>query len=134
MAASNYSRAPFIEYLTLFQSRTAVINLVLPVTSVMAQNREGLTRKLAEAFKEKTIVDVDGPTGSRVLEYLLLKKFVGKKGKYPSISVRQEGGTYRVFDSSEKRLSKVSVFRLDDWMADPRVRSVIGVPTPDNAE
>jgi hypothetical protein len=134
MAALSYSRrVPFLEYLTLFQSRAAAINLVLPITGASPQRLEGINRKLSTLLKERTDVDLGTETGKALVTYLMMKKFIGKKGKYPNVSIKADANSQRIVDATGKELSKLSVHQIDLWMSDPRLPSVIGVPTADNA-
>ena len=128
--------APFITYLTVFQSRLASVNMLLPATSYGHTARESLVRKTKKTLEEKVEVDLDLETN--LLSYLLAKKFVGPKprkdGRYPGYAIEVKDGRLLLVDPTKKVSSRFKALRIDVWMADPSLPSTVGVPTPDNVE
>lgn len=134
VALNSNRNLPFLTYLTLFQSRIGVINLVLPLTSTAALASIALTRKIDRILKGK--VDVDIEAQPQVVSYLRQKKFLTKRidsaGRYPAYTLREEDGNLCVLNAESRVLRELSVYCVDVWMADERVRSVVSVPTPKN--
>ncbi len=136
MAASNSDPLlPFRTYLTVFQSRAALANMVLPLTAGPNLSKEALVRKLTEGLKRR--VDVSLLEAPHVVAYLVEKKFIGSEpregGRYPKWVLRRESGAPVVLDAAGSPVTRMAVYEADMWMADPRVRSTVGVPTPENA-
>jgi hypothetical protein len=137
VASSSKHDAPFLTYLTVFKSRLAVGNLLLPITGYNFTPDPALDRALTRLLSERVDVRVDSAEAAPLLEHLLQKKVIGatihKRGRYGDWTLRRlEDGRYDIRYRGEAR-DVLSVFRTDMWMSDPRLRSTIGVPTPDNA-
>jgi hypothetical protein len=137
MAASNSELAPFLTYLTVFKSRLAVANVVLPLTGTAYVPEQTLSRKLKHRLREAVKLDVADTQNRYVFEYLLEKRLVGGKkreeGRYAGVALFEKGGRWDARDDNGA-LSKLTVYLTDLWMADPKVASTIGVPTPDNSD
>jgi hypothetical protein len=139
MAASSSSPvAPFLGYLTVFKSRLGGVNLVLSLTSFAYTPSITLAKKLTAQLSERVLLEVEDPANSHVLEYLLDKRLVGKdaprsSGRYRDFTLAHTG-SWQARDKHGELLPRIAVFRTDMWLADPRLPSTIGVPTPENAE
>lgn len=136
MAASNSDQAPFLTYLTVFKSRFAVANIVLPMTGLAYVPEQTLTRKLKQRLSEAVELDVSDPHNGFVFDYLVEKRLVGGKerseGRYAGVSLIEKSGRWEA-RSENTPLSKIDVYLTDVWMAEPSLASTIGVPTPENS-
>jgi len=136
MAASSSDQAPFLTYLTVFKSRLAVANIVLPLTGLAYVPEQTLTRKLKQRLSETIDLDVSDLGNRFVFEYLVEKRLVGGKerteGRYAGVSLVEKSGRWEARAESAP-LSKVAVYVTDIWMSDPDLASTIGVPTPENS-
>lgn len=130
------SQAPFLTYLTVFKSRLGIANLVAPITGLQHQPTPLVTRNLRKVLEERHPIEV-APRSDSVLEYLAEKKVVtGSKkrsSRYYGYSLRRRNDEWQVV-SAGKEKDELPVYQTDLWMSDPRVRSTIGVPTPDNVD
>jgi hypothetical protein len=128
---------PFLTYLTIFKSRLGAVNLVLSETSFAHQPHVALERKLRAALDRRSPVAVAEPTNERVFRYLNGKKLLTpnlrRSGRYQRYSLSRTEDGWTVADRSGGPISELPVFETDQWFADPRMRSTIGVPTPDVA-
>lgn len=130
--------APFVSYLTVFKSRLGIAHLVLPATGFVHVPREALERKLRQRLAERSVVALgEAGQSQAVLEYLLEKRLVGaaprKRGRYAGYVLERSGETLVARDADGTAIQEFPVYMTDVWLADPDVRSTIGVPTPDNA-
>jgi hypothetical protein len=136
MAASNSDQAPFLTYLTVFKSRLAVANIVLPMTGLAYVPEQTLTRKLKQRLSETVEFEVNDPRSRFVFEYLVEKRLASGKersvGRYAGVSLIEKSGRWEARSESAP-LSKLDVYITDMWMADPDLPSTIGVPTPENS-
>lgn len=136
MAASSSDQAPFLTYLTVFKSRLAVTNIVLPMTGLAYVPEQTLSRKLKQRLSETVELEVSDPRNGFVFEYLVEKRLVGGKerseGRYTGVSLIEKSGRWEARSESAP-LSKLEVYLTDVWMADPSLSSTIGVPTPENS-
>jgi hypothetical protein len=136
MVASNSDQAPFLTYLTVFKSRLAVANIVLPMTGLAYVPEQTLTRKLKQRLSEHVELEVADPRNRFVFGYLVEKRLVGGKeraeGRYAGVTLIDKAGRWEA-RADNGALSKIAVYVTDLWLADPEVPSTIGVPTPDNS-
>lgn len=136
MVASNSDQAPFLTYLTVFKSRLAAANIVLPMTGLAYVPEQTLSRKLKQKLSETVELEVSDPHSRFVFEYLVEKRLVGAKGRsegrYAGVTLDKKGERWEARDDNGP-LSRITVYKMDLWMADPEVASTIGVPTPDNS-
>lgn len=137
MAASSFSASsPFLTYLTVFKSRLANANIVVPLSGFAYQSPALLARRTQEKLSERVTLDVNDPSNLHVFKYLLEKHLVGsasrESGRYRDFTLHIEGGALRASDRKDQPVQRVSVFRTDIWLAHPYVRSTVGVPTPEN--
>lgn len=127
----------FIAYLTVFRSRLGLANVVLPLASLSSVPEHVLSRRLRGVLETRTPKNPVSPSTSHIFAYLVQKGLVGEqvrlKGRYVNLALRQDAGAWRAENSTGERLDVVDVFQADEWMADPDVRSTIGVPTAENA-
>lgn len=128
----------FIEYLTVFRSRVAVANVILPIATLNATRPATLLRKVGEELSRRIEVDVNASSNAELVGYLREKKLVGatprRSGRYRGVSLIEDGGGWSVKDSSGRVSSSLRMFQTDIWFSDPRVRSTVGLPTADNAQ
>jgi hypothetical protein len=145
---------PFLEYLTVFRSRLGAANILLRLTGLSHLPEETLLRKTREFLEQRIPLDATQSENEFVFRYLKDKGLIPDepnpsskalnsnasiKGRYNGFGLsKQDKGwnvTYKRTEHgpSETR-DKLPVFQTDLWMADPRIRSTIGVPTPDNAK
>lgn len=130
------NRAPFLTYLTVFKSRLGISNLVLSLTGFQHLAQPTLSRNIRKLLDAREDISVD-EEHSWLFEYLSEKKTVtgGKKrgSRYYGYSLKAKEGSWEIREGLEVRAS-LPVFLTDLWMADPRVPSTIGVPTPENVD
>ncbi len=127
-----------LDYLTIFRSRLGVVNLVLPLVELSATRVETVTRKLREILEERVEIDPSNQASEGVLTYLVDKQLVGprprKRGRYAKYTLQREGSTWEARTARGDLLLSLPVFKTDLWFSDARVRSTVGVPTPDNVD
>src|SRR5262245_29296498 len=130
--------APFISYLTVFKSRLGIGNLVLSLTGFGHQPEAMLVRKLRSKLEERRALSLQDNNSTQVFEYLLDKRLIGQshrtKGRYGGYVLERTGDGWAARDRAGHELAEIPVFLTDVWLADPAIRSTIGVPTPDNVE
>ena len=129
---------PFIGYLTIFQSRLGLVNMVVDATTFSHQPERALLRRVRQLLEATIEVAVD-ETNDPVLKYLVEKKILSaslrKSGRYRGMTLtRVASGDWRATSQSGAELPSIPIYQPDIWMADPRVRSTIGVPTPENTD
>jgi hypothetical protein len=56
------------------------------------------------------------------------------RGRYEGFALIKQDDTWRAKDKRDNDLDTFPVFQMDVWMADPKVQSTVGVPTPKNVE
>ena len=126
----------FISYTTVFRSRLGATNLVTSHCTTGFSPEEALLRKVRADIGRRVLVDLEDPGSSHILEYLLMKGLVGssirKSARY-RVSLAKENDAWIARDSRGARQRQIEVAVVDVAMADPRVPSTIGTPTPDNA-
>jgi len=87
-------------------------------------------------LSERRVLELAEPGNENVFQYLLDKNVVSstsrEKGRYTEFTLRSEGEVWRAKDRRGQPLQRIPVFQTDIWLADPRVLSTVGVPTPDN--
>jgi hypothetical protein len=135
--------APFLTYLTLFQSRTAAINLVLPLTGSATTAQRQLQTKLERLLGTKIDVRIDS-VDLPLAQFLIQKKYLAKGGakvprkgtekaerqpRYPNLYYEMEGEALRLVTASGEVRETLSAYCIDVWMSDPRLRSTVAVPT-----
>lgn len=129
---------PFLSYLTVFKSRLAISNLVLPITSFGHQPTETLLRKLRRVAESRKDLELRDPESSRVLGYLLDKRVVSaesrSKGRYRGYQLERRSGEWAAVDRNGTQLEAMPVFLVDIWMSDEALPSTVGAPTPDNVQ
>jgi len=129
---------PFLTYLTVFKSRLGLANIVLNNTGFAHQSSQTVGRKLRQLFDEKRDLQLGDPTNSWVLQYLTDKKLIGaetrSRGRYANYTLQSQGTNRIAITKRGDKLSTLPVYLTDMWMADPRIPSTIGVPTPDNTD
>jgi hypothetical protein len=129
---------PLLEYLTVFRSRVAVANVVLPIVGPTGMRSEAVLRKLREALSERVEIDTSDASSEPVLTYLLEKKLIGAKprrtGRYIRYTLERDGRQWTARTSKGDAVIRLPVFRTDTWFSDGRLRSTVGLPTPDNSE
>jgi hypothetical protein len=127
-----------LDYLTVFRSRVGIGNVVLPLVGLTATRSEATLRKLRQVLDERVEIDVGDPASQSVFEYLAEKQLIGakprKSGRYSRYVLSREAGGWEVRSSTGEPLTTLPVFRTDTWFCDPRLRSTVGLPTPDNSE
>lgn len=125
----------FIGYTTVFRSRLGAANLVLRHCGTGFISEETLTRKLRADLQRTVTIDLDDPDVAVVLEHLTTKGVVGpsirKAGRY-RFALTNDDGHWVARDSQGVEQRRVEVAEPDLAMADLRVRSTVGTPTPDN--
>ncbi len=134
MAALNFSDAPFLTYLTVFKARLGALNLLLRHVNLGFTPLPTLERQLKKSLNEKIEMGLADFAQPSFAQYFIEKKLIGLKsqprGRYPDWTwtdlVRPE---LRYKSSATTRFA---AFRVDKWFADDRVKSTIGVPTPEN--
>jgi hypothetical protein len=128
----------FLEYLTIFRSRVAVANVVLPLVGLMGSRQEVILRKLRQVLDERVELDLTEKQSEPVLEYLVDKQLIGPRprrtGRYSRYVLVHEEESWRAQTSTGDSILRLPVFKTDIWFSDPRLRSTVGLPTPDNAE
>jgi hypothetical protein len=129
---------PFLTYLTVFKARLGLANIVLNSTGFGHQSSQTVGRKLRQLLDERRDLEVGDPENSWVLQYLADKKLIGadtrSRGRYASYTLQPRGATWIATNKRGDELSTLPVYLTDTWMADPRIPSTIGVPTPDNTD
>ena len=133
------SRAPFLNYLTVFRSRLGLVNLVLNVTPLGHQPDRALRRRVLQVLEERVELDLDDVNNDFVFQYLIDKKMLGGNfrsgGRYRGIALSRTGqDAWRAESALQGTLTRVPVYQTDLWFADPDMPSTIGVPTPDNVK
>lgn len=127
-----------LEYLTVFRSRVANANVVLPLVELGSTRTETILRKLRETLDKKIEIDVADKRSERVLTYLVEKQLIGKRprrsGRYRKYTLVNDGGLWIAASATGECVSRLPVFQTDLWFSDPRLRSTVGLPTPDNSE
>src|SRR5437016_14356450 len=103
MAESSFSGSgPFLTYLTVFKSRLANANLVLPLSGFGYQSPALLARRARAKLDDRVILDLTDPKNSHVFTYLLEKNLVGsanrEAGRYREFTLHGEGGAWRAKD------------------------------------
>jgi hypothetical protein len=125
-----------LDYLTVFRSRLGIANLVLPLVSLSATRSEATLRRLRELLSKTVDIDVGDPQAARLVDYLTEKQLIGarprRSGRYTRYLLTTEDGHWTARSTSGSVLSALPVYQTDVWFSDPRVRSTVGVPTPDN--
>jgi hypothetical protein len=125
---------PFLTYLTVFKSRLGIANMAVPMTGFQHQPSPLVMRNLRKILEEREQLPLNHDF-DWVFEYLTEKKIVTgsrKRGtRYYGYSLARKGQDWEVISGRETKDS-LPVYTTDLWMADPRVPSTIGVPTPDN--
>jgi hypothetical protein len=128
----------FLIYLTVFQSRLAALNLLLPLTGLAYQPSISLSRRLKAILEQRVLLDLSDPKNAHVFEYLLEKRLVGNKsrgsGRYKSYRLIKTGGKWLAEQNNGTKLDRFPVFLTDVWMSEPSLPSTIGVPTSDNSD
>jgi hypothetical protein len=144
----------FIEYLTVFRSRLGAVNIVLGLTGLSHLPEETLLRKTRQVLDERISLRLSDRTNESIFAYLKDKGLVPdmsnlkdrglvfdgpNKGRYSGLGLSKQESDWgatrkREGSRSTEDLDDFPVFQTDLWMADSRVRSTIGVPTPDNAK
>src|SRR4051812_19896395 len=100
MAALNSKghQAPFLTYLTVFKSRLATANLVLPMTGFAYQPALTLSRRLKEKLSLSVSLPLNDPAIAHILEYLVDKGLVGSairtSGRYTTFSLVKKNGRW----------------------------------------
>lgn len=143
---------PFLEYLTVFRARLGAVNIVLGLTGLSHLPEETLLRKTRQILDKKISLKLAEPKNESVFAYLKEKALIpdsanprdrggspeeSSRGRYKGFGLCQQGETWcathrRAEYGSLDNLDQIPVFQTDVWMSDPRLRSTIGVPTPDN--
>jgi hypothetical protein len=128
----------FLSHLTVFKSRLGLATLDLRTTSTSQQPTAALVRKLRRLIEVRDDLPVRDPSSWAIFEYLLEKKLIGRDGRsggrYKGIGLSKRNGQWVAVRSDGREAESIPVFRVDQWLAAPDVRSTIGAPTPDNAE
>src|SRR5688572_3854615 len=111
MAGSSFSgSSPFLTYLTVFRSRLANANLVLPLSGFAFQSPALLTRRTKEMLGERTLLELAEPANTIVFQYLLDKNVVSstgrEKGRYKEFTLRSEGDTWEAKDRRGQTLQR----------------------------
>ena len=129
--------APFLTYLTVFRSRLGAAELVLQVTDFRHQSPQSLLRKTTNLLDRREVLTIAEPDTNEVLEYLADKSLLGPKardsGRYSGISLESQNGRWVARNRKGEELTELPVYHTDIDLSDPRVRSTIGTPTPENA-
>ena len=127
-----------LDYLTVFRSRVGVANVVLPLVGLTAARTETILRKLREVLDQRVEVDVAEPTAARLLDYLVEKQLIGprprRSGRYSRYVLVKSEGHWLARSVQGEPLARLPVFQTDLWFSDLRLRSTVGLPTPDNNE
>jgi hypothetical protein len=127
-----------LDYLTVFRSRLGIANLVLPLVSLSATRSEATLRKLRELLSKTVDIDVGDPQAGRLVDYLTEKQLIGarprRSGRYTRYLLTTEDGHWIARSTSGSVLPTLPVYQTDVWFSDSRVRSTVGVPTPDNTD
>jgi hypothetical protein len=136
MAGSSSRDGPFLTYLTVFQSRLGLANLVLSESGHAFLPEPTLQKNLRRLLSEQVDLDPRVDEQRPIIDYLTSKKLIGskprEKGRYGSWTLsRTLDGPVPYLRGQQRDL--LPVFRTDVWFADPRLRSTVGVPTADNA-
>src|ERR1700733_4170061 len=144
---------PFLEYLTVFRSRLGAVNIVLDLTGLSHQPEATLLRKTEQILEKRIPLNLSERRNEAFFDYLKDKRLVSdapklkskdrapdesSKGRYKGFSLSKKGADWTaVYKPPGQRpvevLGELPIFQTDFWMADSRIRSTIGVPTPDNA-
>src|SRR5262245_43396811 len=118
---------PFLTYLTVFESRLGLCNLVLGATGLAHQPEEALRRKLRMIVDRKDRLAVSDAHVGRVFQYLAEKKLVSanerNSGRYAGYALERERGGWRATRGGKGPLESVPVYTVDIWMAADEVRS-----------
>jgi hypothetical protein len=143
---------PFLEYLTVFRSRLGAVNIVLDLTGLSHLPEETLLRKARQVLEKRILLRLSDRENDLTFSYLKDKGLVpdkskpkerelasdeSSKGRYAGLELSKHGSDWsatrkRMGYRPAEALDALPVFQTDLWMADSRVRSTIGVPTPDN--
>jgi hypothetical protein len=125
----------FIGYTTVFRSRLGAANLVMRHCGSGFIPEETLTRKVRADLEQTVEIDLGDPEAVRVLEFLTTKGVVGpsvrKSGRY-RFSLAMQDGAWVARDKQGNELRRIEVAAPDLAMADPRLPSTVGTPTPEN--
>jgi hypothetical protein len=129
---------PFLTYLTVFQSRLGLLNLVLNVTGPGRQPEAALLRKLRDEVTKKETVDLNEGRAQSVLGYLEQKGLVTQKlqekdrARYKGLVMRKEPDGRRLLNAEGGEVRQLGLFLVDSWLVNPGVPSTIAVPTEEN--
>ena len=140
---------PFLTYLTVFQSRLGLLNLILHLCDGRRQPDAALLRKLRTEVTNSIEIKLSAESATPILGYLQEKGFLKSsqqnkdrhrkskslslsKGRYPGLSIVVSSGAVQVLDSGGDVLKTLQVSQVDVWLADPRVPSTVATPTGDN--
>ena len=135
MAGSSFRDAPFLTYLTVFSSRLGITNIVLSITSFAYTPTPTLERQLKRLLSGRSELSTADSSYRRVFDYLQEKHVIGgdspMRGRYSDWTLKGDGGSFSATYRG-KLAANLSVFQTDVWLADDRIPSTIGVPTPEN--
>ncbi len=127
-----------LEYLTVFRARLGAVNIVLGLTALSHIPEETLVRNVKKILNARTPLTLDDAKNDTIFEYLKDKGLIpdnhASTGRYEGYALRKQQTSWRALDKRGNILDELPVFRTDIWMANPLIRSTIGVPTPDNAK
>lgn len=137
MVASSFnSSGPFLTYLTVFKARIASLNLILPLSGFAFQSPALLARRARAILDERALLVPGDPENAPVFDYLNEKSLIGtvtrESGRYKDFTLHKTADVWGAKDRRGQPLDRLSVFKADIWLADPRIRSTVGVPTPEN--
>ncbi len=128
---------PFLTYLTVFRSRLGLANLLISLTGFTHQPVEALQRRLRQVVEKRDELRLGDTVNDGIFSYLvdktLISSTVRKSGRYQGYSLSKAKGTWACQSARGGCLDALPVYLVDKWMSDPRLRSTVGAPTPDNA-
>lgn len=127
---------PFLTYLTVFKSRLGLANILLSLTGFTHQPVETLQRRLRQVVDKRDELRLDDPANDVTLAYLAEKTLISprlrKSGRYKGYALSKPSDSWVGQTVRGQMLVALPVYQVDQWMSDPRLRSTVGAPTPDN--
>ena len=122
-------------YLTVFQSRLGLLNLVLMHTEPGRTGEAILRRRIERTLRAQVSVGLPEFGGTRFQRYFAEKRLIGSSpnssGRYRGWStLRTEQGLVPQYQNSD--VDEFPMALVDYWLSDPRCPSSVGVPTAEN--
>jgi hypothetical protein len=122
----------------VFRARLGAVNIVLGLAGLSHLPEQTLLRKTRQLLESRVSLSVADKHNDFIFAYLKDKSLVhdnlATRGRYEGFALIKQDDTWRAKDKRDNDLDTFPVFQMDVWMADPKVQSTVGVPTPKNVE